>query len=517
MASLSLQPISLAAAPSSAPATGSGGSRSLAQLRRPQSWYSTKGGPIPATAGSHAVSLFLVLRRKRHRDLGRPRRPQRRFRGPRAASLRGTADPMGPSSDAQLQRLLSPAFIASFLSFLLYPLFAQAVASQLDSVALGIIKGDVSQYMQNFFNFNSLLFSFFVSQTYASLYQQQESLYMALYSEIAEARSLLEQLTLVSQNRPSYRSMLQSMDAYVEELILGVRVGCPPAVLVSAKPALDPLEAILYATSVGVPSVVYDTVRSLREARGQRLGATQRKLPWEHFVLLNVLGAMELLVFPLLGAGISGYEALDAAAPGHVLWIQSVVFAILAGGVVLALQVIQGLRSPTSGLYSLDSTLDEMVEGLRAELQHRLEAAPASSASRLPSPVVSRIDESRLAESEDWPSLQPRGQEESQNNRLLQCAAAGLASAALFLPSVLILENFFSAPALQAIREDNNAQWLQNCFTGVGLVFSLFAVLPLGARPGEQFQPTISLARYCKGFVRARIVQRGGAQSELLV
>ena len=27
--------------------------------------------------------------------------------------------------------------------------------------------------MQNFFNFNSLLFSFFVSQTYASLYQQQ--------------------------------------------------------------------------------------------------------------------------------------------------------------------------------------------------------------------------------------------------------------------------------------------------------------------------------------------------------
>ncbi|CAE7230263.1 tyrP-A [Symbiodinium sp. CCMP2592] len=389
MASLSLQPISLAAAPSSAPATRSGGSRSVAQLRRPQSWYSTNGGPIPATAGSHAVSLFLVLRRKRHRDLAaRPRRPQRRFRGPRAASLRGAADPMGPSlSDAQLQRLLSPAFIASFLSFLLYPLFAEAVASQLDSVALGVIKGDVSQYMQNFFNFNSLLFSFFVSQTYASLYQQQESLYMALYSEIAEARSLLEQLTLVSQNRPSYRSMLQSMDAYVEELILGVRVGCPPAVLVSAKPALDPLEAILYATSVGVPSVVYDTVRSLREARGQRLGATQRKLPWEHFVLLNVLGAMELLVFPLLGAGISGYEASDAAAPGHVLWIQSVVFAILAGGVVLALQVIQDLRSPTSGLYSLDSTLDEMVEGLRAELRHRLEAAPASSASRLPSPV----------------------------------------------------------------------------------------------------------------------------------
>ncbi|CAE7877259.1 tyrP-A, partial [Symbiodinium necroappetens] len=90
-----------------------------------------------------------------------------------------------PNAFADFQRCVI-RFTASFLSFLLYPLLAQAVASQLDSVALGVIKGDVSQYMQNFFNFNSLLFSFFVSQTYASLYQQQESLYMALYSEIAE-------------------------------------------------------------------------------------------------------------------------------------------------------------------------------------------------------------------------------------------------------------------------------------------------------------------------------------------
>ncbi|CAE7233599.1 tyrP-A [Symbiodinium natans] len=189
---------------------------------------------------------------------------------------------------------------------------------------------------------------------------------------------------------------------------------------------------------------------------------------------------MELLVFPLLGAGISGYEASDAAAPGHVLWIQSVVFAILAGGVVLALQVVQDLRSPTSGLYSVEAALDEMVEGLRKELRQRLEAAPGApnhAISQLPSPEVSSFDE-RLAEREtveDWPSLQPRGEKEIQNNRLLQCALAGLASAALFLPSVLILKNFFSDPALQAIREDNNAQWLQNCFTGVGLVFSLFA------------------------------------------
>ena len=56
--------------------------------------------------------------------------------------------------------------------------------------------------------------------------------------------------------------------------------------------------------------------------------------------------------------------------------MQSVVFALLAGGVVLALQVVQDLRTPTCGLYNLNEALDEMVEGLRGELQRRLDAAP---------------------------------------------------------------------------------------------------------------------------------------------
>ena len=41
----------------------------------------------------------------------------------------------------------------------------------------------------------------------------------------------------------------------------------------------DPLEAIMWMTSVGTPSVIYDTVKWLRQARGARLGAMQRKLP----------------------------------------------------------------------------------------------------------------------------------------------------------------------------------------------------------------------------------------------
>ena len=65
----------------------------------------------------------------------------------------------------------------------------------------------------------------------------------------------------------------------------------------------DPLESIMYMTSVGVPSIVYETVKNLRQARGSRLGAMQRKFPVLGILLLYFLAALELLSFPLLAAG----------------------------------------------------------------------------------------------------------------------------------------------------------------------------------------------------------------------
>ena len=46
--------------------------------------------------------------------------------------------------------------------------------------------------------------------------------------------------------------------------------------------------------------------RELRQARGQRLGALQRKFPVLGLLLLYVLAALELFAFPLLGAGTAG-------------------------------------------------------------------------------------------------------------------------------------------------------------------------------------------------------------------
>lgn len=398
-----------------------------------------------------------------------------------------------------LTRLFRPVVLTFLASLLLYPLLAQTGAALLDGVAQGVVKGDVSQFMQNFFNCCSLLFSFFISQTYTFLYQQQESIYFALFSEISEARSLLEQLTLIASGRSNYKAMLMSMKSYSEELVQGLRTGCPPAALVAAKPICDPLENILYLTSVGMPSVVYDTVRSLRQARGARLGATQRKLPKEHFLLLDVLGALVLVAFPLLGAGLVGYEApSQGIEPGHLLWLQSIIFAVLASGVVLALQVIQDLRYPTSGIYSVDEALEELVGGLQREVDLRMNSRPPDDPLAViagaPSGVLEEeeaaglrsaaLSSSEVAEDmAAWQrseSFQPQREGPGLEQRLGICAAFGVAAAILFILTVELLRFVLSKEALQAIREDNNAQWLQNFFTGIGLVFSLFAAQTFG-------------------------------------
>ena len=94
---------------------------------------------------------------------------------------------------------------------------------------------------------------------------------------MTEAKSLLEQVALVCQGRAMYNKVLESMSKYVGGDLKQLQAD--PAILISSRPVDDPLESIMYLTSVGVPSSVYETVRSLRQARAARLGALQRKLP----------------------------------------------------------------------------------------------------------------------------------------------------------------------------------------------------------------------------------------------
>ena len=225
-----------------------------------------------------------------------------------------------------------PAMLAGIASTLAFPGLSMFLVSQLSSAGVfQVLSQDSSQFVQNFLTVAGLLFSILVGQTYYFMYQQQEAVYYALFNEVTEAKSLLEQVALVCQGRGMYPQVLKSISQYVRDDLKNLQAD--PAVLLSARPVDDPLESVMYMTSVGVPSSVYETVRSLRQARAGRLGALQRKLPQVHMLLLWLLGLIELVSFPLLGAGtqsIGGYR---------ILTVEGVLFGVMTFGIVMTLRV----------------------------------------------------------------------------------------------------------------------------------------------------------------------------------
>jgi len=294
-------------------------------------------------------------------------------------SLRPDADSSarhGEASDEMLTQLLTHVIWPTILSFvggaLVYAPVCEVLQNLLDigntgsGPVLSLLGMDQSQFMQNFLTVNGLLFTILCGDTYTSLYRQQEMLYHALFREVSEAKSLLEQACLVCQGRPFYPEILESIGDYITKDLR--QLDAEPADLLAKWPMEDPLEYILYATSVGVPSVIYDTIRDLRQARSARLGAMQRKLPGIHFVLLYVLGVLELLAFPLLGAGTA-----SMFRERNVLVIQAIFFGAMCGAIVMTLQVIYELWNPFGGAYTVDVVLAKMVRGLEEELRARRE------------------------------------------------------------------------------------------------------------------------------------------------
>lgn len=271
-----------------------------------------------------------------------------------------------------LLRVGIPSLISAILGTYLFPFLALTLATIMnDAGVFAVLSQDSSQFVQNFLTVAGLLFSILVGQTYYFMYQQQEAVYYALFNEVTEAKSLLEQVALVCQGRSMYRQVLKYISNYVEYDLKQLQ--CDPAVLLSARPVDDPLESIMYMTSVGVPSTVYETVRSLRQARAARLGALQRKLPKVHMILLWVLAAIELCSFPLLGAGtqtIGGY---------NILTVEGCLFGVMTFGVVLTLRVVGELWRPVGGAYNVDAVLATMVRGLEEELQLRMSISSNSN------------------------------------------------------------------------------------------------------------------------------------------
>lgn len=292
--------------------------------------------------------------------------PAKRF----VAAVDAPPPPSPLAADVVSQRLVRttallviPSLVVGALTFALFPTICRSMRGFLGVATLSVLSGDQGQFIQNFLAVIGILFSLLIGNTYAFCYNQQVQIYGALFQEVSVAKSLLEQATLVCQGRPSYSSVLDCVQSYVDRDLK--RVDLPPAAVLSARPRDDPLEAIMWMTSVGTPSAIYDTVRDLRAARGERLGAMQRKLPPLHFGLLFLLGFLELCSFPLLSAG-----AAQNFGAG-VLVVEGAMFALMSGALMLTLGVVIQLWRPRGSAYSTDAALAIMIKGLEEELNAR--------------------------------------------------------------------------------------------------------------------------------------------------
>ena len=145
-------------------------------------------------------------------------------------------------------RVVVPSILAGVAAFYAFPQLCLWLCSMFqDQGVFAVLSQDSSQFVQNFLSVSSLLFSILVGQTYYFMYQQQEMVYYALFDEVTEAKSLLEQVALVSQGRSMYKRVLECMCIYVESDLKALDKD--PAILLSSRPMDDPLETIMYLVS----------------------------------------------------------------------------------------------------------------------------------------------------------------------------------------------------------------------------------------------------------------------------
>ncbi|KAJ1633371.1 hypothetical protein T492DRAFT_546902 [Pavlovales sp. CCMP2436] len=120
---------------------------------------------------------------------------------------------------ATIRRVILPSIVCTVLGVLYFDNITAFVMRSLDAGGLVMVMQDESQFIQNFLTVIGLLFSILAGNAYSSLYTQQESIYFALFHEVSEAKSLLEQTTLVCQGRPFYPAVLAQFELYVSQVL----------------------------------------------------------------------------------------------------------------------------------------------------------------------------------------------------------------------------------------------------------------------------------------------------------
>jgi hypothetical protein len=292
-----------------------------------------------------------------------------------------------------LTRIAIPSLSASLLCFFTFSASTHAifdyVQTSFDGLETGagyealnlILTDNSNQFIQNAHNFLSLNFCFLTSSTFSFLYNNQVKLYHALFEELSLLFSLVEQVALCSEGRKQvYKLLLLAIQRYInEDLKVITTISSSnssnktnredlPLILLCQMPQNDPLQSVLYLTSVGQPSYIYSTIKSLRKARSIRLASLQRKMPEVNMYLLYILGFTTWVTFPLVTAGsytVGGEELID-------LFRNQLSLGVFGMGLVLG--IINELKQPEVGsAYNVDySILGTMLDGLEKEVNGRL-------------------------------------------------------------------------------------------------------------------------------------------------
>ena len=304
-----------------------------------------------------------------------------------------------------VSRITVPSFFSAVACYAVFPSLAlwiqSAVHDSFDGASTGygyealnlILTDNSNQFIQNIHNALALIFSFLTGNTLFFMYRQQETLYYALFDEVTALTSLIEQSALLAEGREVYNIILKSISKYIEDdlkLVTDYKtihgksssshlnflmndMNLPredlPSLILSRRPEHDPLENILYITSVGEPSRIYSTVKELRQARARRLGALQRKMPEVNMYLLYVLGFTVWISFPIVAAG---SETVGGDALLQVFRIQ---LSIGVFAMVGLLGIINELKRPEiASAYNIDySVLGKLMAGIEEDLERRIE------------------------------------------------------------------------------------------------------------------------------------------------
>ena len=205
-----------------------------------------------------------------------------------------------------------------------------------------------------------LLFGFAVSIGFTFLQSQFTELNGAIYTEAASLNNLLEECAC----------SLEPLDAAVAAdevrryLTEGAWVHKPPLVaaeamaseIMSSEEAVSRLARHIRSCKGESGAELSEAVRLVRVAGTKRLAAGQSKLPELQLVVVRVLAALVLLIFPLTHA--------TSAGDGLEVGFEAVLFANLCWVVSVTTTIIDDLSTPYTGIFTVVSVRETLQDAL---------------------------------------------------------------------------------------------------------------------------------------------------------